>query len=303
MTSRFWDRLGAEHKAALATNGMERVKRVQALRYFTWRWDLRRALAGQARYILRRTSPAAWVRAVATPLDLSSESWAPVRWPAHERWVYALATRLLWEAASRSGADPEVLALDEPQQGSPFPVRWRGRLISQDLANTALEVASIREALLGARPRQIVEIGAGYGRTAHALLSVFPDAAYTIVDIPPALEISQWYLERVVPGRDVRFIDASAGVPALPPFDLAVTISSLHEMTHTVVDQYLAELDRAGRPGAVVYLKQWLRWWNPVDEIETSMNDYRLPLRWEPIFERRAPVQQRFGEAGWRRSG
>jgi hypothetical protein len=52
VTSRFWDRLGAEHAAALAANVMERVKRVQALRYFTRRWDLRRALSGQARYIL-----------------------------------------------------------------------------------------------------------------------------------------------------------------------------------------------------------------------------------------------------------
>jgi hypothetical protein len=44
-------------------------------------------------------------------------------------------------------------------------VRRRGRLISQDLANTALESTAIPRALGGEPPRSIVEVGAGYGRT------------------------------------------------------------------------------------------------------------------------------------------
>ena len=36
--SRFWTKLGAEHERLLAEHGVERVKRTQALRYFTWRW-------------------------------------------------------------------------------------------------------------------------------------------------------------------------------------------------------------------------------------------------------------------------
>ena len=302
MTSRFWDRLGAEHAARLEENGLGQVKRVQALRYFTWRWNLRRALGSQGQYLLRHTSPATWLRAAATPLDLSSKTWAPVDWPIHERWLYSFATRLLWETASRIGADPHVLALDEPKTGGPFPVFWRGRLISQDLANTALEVASIREILVGRQPRHILEIGAGYGRTAHALMSVFPNASYTVVDIPPALDIGRWYLEEVVPNNRITYVDASAWVPQLPAFDLAVAISSLHEMTRDVVNEYMGALNRGARPGAAVYIKQWLRWWNPVDAIETSLADYRLSTPWQRVFERRARVQRLFGEAGWRLS-
>ena len=106
-----------------------------------------------------------------------------------------------------------MLALDEPSLGAPFPIRWRGRLITQDLANTALEVASVRELLAGRSPRHVIEIGAGYGRTAHAILSIYPEASYTVVDIEPALQISRWYLTSLFPGREIVHIDAAVGRP------------------------------------------------------------------------------------------
>jgi len=99
-----------------------------------------------------------------------------------------------------------VTRLPEPALGQPLPVTWRGRLISQDLANTALEVAAIGRALAGRKPRSILELGAGYGRTAYALLSLFPEATYTIVDIEPALTISRWYLSELFGADRLRFL-------------------------------------------------------------------------------------------------
>jgi putative sugar O-methyltransferase len=298
VVSRFWQKLAEEQSTDLETHGFAFVKRVQALWYFTWRWKGDQ-LIGDWRYILNRTDPIAWIRAAVTPANLAREDWLPAAWTRLHRWTYTIATRLLWEVALKEGSR-DVLALAEPTLGAPFPVRWRGRLISQDLANTSLEMASIEEALEGRSPKHVVEIGAGYGRTAHAILSCYPDASYTVVDIHPAIDISHWYLRTLFPDRDLTFIDAELGVPHPVPFDLAISISSLQEMTLQQVTEYLRMVDTSALPGAVVYFKQWARWWNPDDEVELTMSDYRLPDRWRMVFERRARVQQRFGEAGWR---
>ena len=45
--------------------------------------------------------------------------------------------------------------------------------------------------LSGREPSSILEIGAGYGRLAHALLSAHPSASYTVVGIEPARSISE----------------------------------------------------------------------------------------------------------------
>jgi hypothetical protein len=300
MISRFWKRLATEHEHDLEQYGFDLVKRVQALRYFTWRWTPRRLVGSNGRYLLRRTTPKDWVLAAVSPMTLRASEWEPVKWSRVDRWAYTVATRLLWQVALKEG-DPAVLALDEPLLGAPFPIRWRGRLITQDLANTALEVASVRELLAGRSPRHVIEIGAGYGRTAHAILSLYPEASYTVVDIEPALQISRWYLKALFPDREIAHIDAAAGVPDLPPFDLAIAISSLHEMTHELVAAYLAALERAALPDAAIYVKQWESWLNPDDQITMRMTDYRLP-GWHESFERRARVQRGFGEAGWLRS-
>lgn len=298
MTSEFWAELANAHEAALHDQGFTAVKRVQALRYFTWQWSPGRLRGShQARYLLRRVPAATVLRAIVERADLSARSWMPVEWGRIERWLYVVASRLIWEVAVSRGS-PEVVALPEPELGAPFPVHWRGRLISQDLGNTAIEVRTIQEALAGRVPERILEVGAGYGRTAYALLSLFPSAAYTIVDISPALEISRWYLTSLFPDRDLTFVQAHNADPATP-FDLAVTISSLAEMTREEVARYVGLFGHLASPGAVVYLKQWARWRNPIDDIEYSFDDY-APAGGKLVLRRRAPVQTAFLEAAWR---
>jgi hypothetical protein len=248
---------------------------------------------------LRHSRFGSTIRAILEPATLAADSWSPVQWSLTERWLYTVATRLAWDIASRDGS-ARVVSLAEPETGSPFPVRWRGRLISQDLANTALEVASIERALEGHHPAHVVEIGAGYGRSAHAILSLFPEASYTIIDIHPALDISRWYLTNLFPDRDINFVDGMNITESPRPFDLALSISSLQEMTPDIVDGYLGLLDQRARPGAVVYLKQWRRWWNPVDGVEQTIESYVLPRRWQRLFVKRCPIQTSFAETAWR---
>lgn len=296
--SRFWTKLGVEHDRLLAEHGVQSVKRRQALRYFTWRSKaiLR---SEQLRFLVRNTSLPTLAAVLREPIAIDDELWDGTGFSRGERRLTVVATRLLWAYAERAGS-PDVLRLQEPELGAPLPVRWRGRLISQDLANSALEAAAIARALDGRLPASIVEIGAGYGRTAYSLLSSHPQASYTIIDIEPALTISRWYLSQLFePGR-LRFLSPQEA-QELPrgSFDLGVSISSPQEMTPEQVATYLRLLDRT-TAGGTVFLKQWQTWRNPDDEVQLRFADYPFPPRWERVLHEIAPVQTRFVQAAWR---
>ena len=298
--SRFWEQLGAEHARDLELIGVEHVKRRQALRYFTWRWrPSALARSEQLRFLLRHTSPMTMVRCAASRVDLSDGAWEEVPWSRRERWAYVLAVRLLWEYARRW--DPlGVTALEEPRRGNPLPVTWHGRLISQDLANSALEVSAMARGLNGREPSSILEIGAGYGRLAHALLSAYSSASYTVVDIEPARSISEWYLSNLFPDRDLRFLtpDQAADL-ADGSVSLALSVSSLQEMTPIQVEGYMHLLDRLVAADGTVYLKQYAEWHNPVDTVTMRFDEHPIPARWKPTFQEVAPVQTSFLQAAW----
>ncbi len=297
--SKFWAALGGRHAQDVTEHGYDDLKRRQALRYFTWSWHLRSILGSeQMRHLLRRTPATAWLRSAFTPFASRRRSWAPLDWSMADRWLYTAAVRLLWEYALRHG-DREVLGLAEPLEGDPLPVSYRGRLISQDLANSALEVVAMRR-ILGARsPQSILEVGAGYGRTAYVLLSVYPSSTYTVVDIEPALSISRWYLSRLFPSDRLRFLTPDRiDEVASGSVDLAVSISSLQEMTPAQVGGYLAFIDRVAAGGRV-YLKQWASWHNPDDGVTMRFSEYPVPSAWMPTLREAAPVQERFVQAGW----
>lgn len=299
-TSRFWTKLGAEHAHQLSEHGVDTFKRKQALRYFTWRWRPRAMLRSeQLRFLVRNTSPRTWAAVLGEPIPVDDELWEGSGFSVAERRLTVIATRLIWAYAERHGS-PVVLALAEPELGAPLPIRWRGRLISQDLANGALETREIERALGGRSPASIVEIGGGYGRTAYALLSRYPDATYTIVDIEPARTISQWYLSQLFPAQRLCFLAPEQAV-SLPgaAFDLAVSISSLQEMTPAQVAGYLALLDRTAA-GGTVFLKQWQTWRNPDDDVQLRFADYPVPGGWEELLREPARVQTRFVQAAWR---
>lgn len=298
--SLFWQKLGGEHAVDLDRYGLDAIKRHQALRYFTWSWSwssLRES--SQMRYLLAHSTPATVLRCLLEPAALSDRHWEGVPWSRRDRWLYVFAVRLLWEYARKSD-ELDVLALAEPELGCPLPVRRHGRLISQDLANTALEATAIARALEGEAPRAIVEIGAGYGRTAYALLNVFPEATYTVVDIEPALTISRWYLGQLFPAERLRFLSPDEAM-ALPDrsADLVIAISSLHEMRSDQVARYLELFDHVAW-GGLVYLKQWQRWTNPDDGITLDFGEYPIPAGWRLLFDEPAPVQTTFRQAAWR---
>jgi hypothetical protein len=144
-----------------------------------------------------------------------------------------------------------------------------------------------------------------------------------IVDIPPALALSQWYLTRAFPERPThrfRPTDDHAGLRAaletaelafLTPDQLAalpslglevfVNISSLHEMRPDQIERYLqlAEDHCTG----VMYSKQWERSDNVHDQIVVERHDYPIPAGWTTLLERSHPLQAGFFEALYRLPG
>lgn len=250
------------------------------------------------RFLLKESGFFNLVKCALTPARISGDQWAAIPWPKRDRWLYVFANRLLWLYAQRNDA-MSVTHLPEPLLGQPIPVTWEGRLISQDLANGALEAAAIGRALAGSSPKSILEVGAGYGRTAYILLNLFPDARYTIVDIEPALSISRWYLTQLFDPERLRFATPD-DAETLPrgSHDLALSISSLQEMTPEQVQMYL-QLFNTVTEGGQVYLKQWKEWHNPVDDVSLDMDDYPIPERWEQLFKEQAPVQTNFLQAAW----
>jgi cephalosporin hydroxylase len=298
------------------------MKRTLAPWYFAFPWmdvgPLRYfAQNEQLRFLVRHTSPWTWWRAARRPVDSSDEAWSiavepalpsadepPVgsRWSPRSRWRFASFVRLLWEYARRHD-ELGICELSEPQPGNPIPIEWRDRLVSLDLANTAIEVSAIARALGGRQPGSILEIGAGYGRTAYGLLHAYPDATYTVVDSAPALGVSYWYLSQLFPPERLQFLtpeqaDAMVGDGTV---DLALSVASFAELTPAEVHGHLEFLNNVAS-GGTVYLKQ-LTEPDAVDDVPLRFGDYPVPDTWQRLFSERCPVQTRFSQAAWQVQG
>ena len=308
--SPFWTELGEAHVAQLEADGFEDFKRTVNTRYFNWR------TLGILRHQL---SPVAldWIRhPSAGALTARFEDRAP--FGPVDGWIYKTFVAMYADRLGRSDSLGLLSRLNEPALGHPFLVEHRGREVTQDLCNSVHELYSA----LGANPDsdaplEVCEIGAGYGRVAHAFLESLPNASYTIVDIPPALYLSQRYLTELFGGERVfafrpftdfeevreefeaariRFV-AAPQIELLPPdsFDQFMNISSLHEMTLAQVDNYLRQMDRLCR--GRVYTKQWRTSRAAVNGGVIREDEYPIPAGWREVYHRRHPIQRMFFHA------
>lgn len=312
LPSQFWHDLNEKNVRELELDGYERFKRTVARNYFTW-------IIGpqdpQFRFLLKHT------RVSAIP-SLLRDFWRydPSSALRRRRYMFVtLFTRLIWQFAEQQDAQHLLRGLEEPAVGGPLDIRYRNKLISQDLANSALEYYSIREHFSPAPDQTptICELGAGYGRDAFFFLQVLPRCKYIVVDIPPALYIAQRYLKDLFPTKRVfefRCFDryeaiadelAEADIVFLLPhqaallpdktIDLFINISSLHEMQMSQIQVYLRLIDRLTR--GYFYSKQWLESINTHDRIVIRADDYPIPASWRQLYFRPAKVQTMFFEA------
>lgn len=246
-------------------------------------------------------------------------------WSEKRQAVYRVFLGLLWTYCRRIDRFGVLDRLDEPELGNPIRIRYKRRLVSQDLATSSREFNAIMGEVTRRRGRNarlvVGELGAGYGRLAHVFLEMTP-CRYFIFDIPPALNVAQWYLTKLFPGKkvfcfrrfrkfseiekelegaDIAFFTANQ-IAKFPDryFDLMLSISSLHEMRFRQIDHYLRQLARHSRE--FLYIKQYRRYPNAYDNIVVERSAYKFPGNWKILFDRTEQVYRDFFEVMLKRT-
>ncbi len=130
--------------------------------------------------------------------------------------------------------------------GNPIIIQHEGMSLCLDYLQAAKEVDFISSAFK-IDNSTIIEIGAGYGRTCHTLLSNFDVKEYCIVDLPNALQLSRKYLSTVLNAAIFEKI-SFVGIEDFDPsnvgnYELAINIDSFAEMDKEVVHEYLSFID------------------------------------------------------------
>lgn len=159
--------------------------------------------------------------------------------------TYHLATQLPEESWERLRRVPRR------EVGNPISVTYHGESVDLDYLRAVAEVEYLARHLRldGGR---VLEIGAGYGRTCHTLLSLHDVREYWVVDLPETMELARRYLQAVLDEdrlARLRFVPVDEVDDALrgAEFDLALNIDSFAEMDASTVNSYLSLIDRTSR--------------------------------------------------------
>jgi putative sugar O-methyltransferase len=312
LPSKFWQTLNNKNVQQLEGGGLNNFKQTIAQNYFTWvigSWDR------QFHYLAWHTNILAWPNILKGALTYDPS----FQLNRKQQLEFIVFTRMLWKFTERIDSDHLLWHIEEPLQGNPFRIFLDGKLISQDLANSVLEYYSICEHFKAGTDRvnTICELGAGYGRNAYVFMKAMPRCKYIIIDIPPALFVSQSYLSAVFPDKKIftfrpftHFSDVEqafneADIVFLLPhqaellpnkcIDLFVNISSLHEMKIDQIHAYFKLIDNLTK--GFLYTKQWWSSHNLEDDIVVTPKDYPVPPHWKQLYLRKAKVQTYFFEA------
>lgn len=308
--SEYWEYLMVKNINQLIENGFENLKQKVALDYFTWAFGKKDPRLKYFNNILSKP----------TINRLRKDSQKYPQQPfftAEQANYFNFITLLFWEYLKMQGLDKLLNKVSEPAVGNPPSIKINHKLFSQDLANSILEYQAILEGVGDFNQiKTIIEIGAGYGRTAFTILSLKPKIKYLIVDIPPALYIAQRYLTQVFPKKRIfRFREfdnfsqvkkefISSEIAFFMPFQLKIlpdkiaqmclAINCLHEMLPQQIKLYFKEFNRLADN---LYFKCWKKTIIPYDLIMLEEKSYPVFKHWRQIFWRPVKVHPTFFEA------
>jgi hypothetical protein len=152
------------------------------------------------------------------------------------------------------------LKINRANLGNPVTVRICNREIESfklnfldvnlDYLLTVHETSFLRKNL-HIKFQKIVEIGGGFGRTAHALLEIIDTIElYVIIDLPEILNISQNYLQQVLSEENFQkiiFLSSENRPNTYEQFDLCIQIDGFQEMTDETVNRYYEDIVSASK--------------------------------------------------------
>lgn len=316
--SKFWIKINKLHMDELSRNGFDNFKQTVARKYFanTPLFFMNK----QVLFLILNSSLPTTIKNLIKSFIIPKHSY----FSRIDSASYNFLTLMIWDYVKSNDHDKLLLLMEEPLVGNPPVIYDDKRLVSQDLANSVLEYKSIIDGIRkGSDIKTVCELGAGSGRNAFVFLSLIPNIKYIIIDIPPALAISERYLSQIFPGKKIfRFrpfksfseirkdfesanilFFLSSQIEKLPKgiADLFINISSLHEMRMDQVRFYFKQIERLTKKGGYFYFKQWKNAYVDYEDIYIQMEDYPITDVWEKIYMREVKIQTKFFEALVRR--
>lgn len=314
--SRFWEDLSRLHISQILKGDLGNFKRTVIFKYFTW--GILGIIRHQTRVVFSE-----FFRGNFAPLAHSQLlDHKPIKGVSNVKvWnsiIFRTFVAALFDYVSRIDHKKILSHINEPSAGNPIMIRYKNRLITQDLCNSVHEFYSSTQMLnLDKKVKiKIAEIGAGYGRLAYVFLTTLPHISYCIIDIPPALYIAQEYLSKILPGKkifkfrsfnnfnDIRDEFNSSQVQFFMPhqiehlptntFSLVISVSTLQEMTRPQIKNYIKQIDRLC--SGYFYTKQWLVS-RTKDNNFISLNEYPFLKKWKIVYRQRHPIQRLFFDA------
>jgi len=327
--STFWGTLGRMHVALLEMYGTENFKRTVVHHYQNW--IMKEMSDPQVLRLLAlwptHFSSQPFMNGVEKPSDVGFHD--SLSYPFYDladsqhRDTYRLAVGLLWEYTLTKDASGKLAELEESPIGGTIPIRRQGKLISSDLCHSMRERNQMLETggMDGSEELVVGERGGGSGRLAE-VFGLTTNYRYVIIDITPALYVSQWYIERRFPDEKIfhfrpfasfaeieaelsesRFAFFTANQIELLPakyFDLFVNVNSLMEMQHEQRANFLVQIQRVTR--SPFFSQQWLRWENPLDRITVAQDDFKLGKDWVIAYEAANAIHSELFVQIWRRA-
>jgi len=191
----------------------------------------------------------------------------------------ALALQHFLSGRSAAMADYRVLLSADDQKQKPFlhlfsesnvgspkeQYEFEGKRFSRSALNYLLGLAMLKKHLGGFLPKNILEVGGGYGTLGEILSSAqIENLRYIDVDIPPTSYVAQYYLQEVLGGLNVSTYAQTSELSEISidslkmasvlcawqieklrgAIDLFVNFISFQEMEPVIVKNYLTHVDR-----------------------------------------------------------
>jgi putative sugar O-methyltransferase len=201
-------------------------------------------------------------------------------------------------------------------------------LLTQDKLNSILEFINIKKILnnIGSSSLNILEIGAGSGRTTETIISLLDEnkkIKYVIADIPPALYINFLRMKNNYPNKKIalalnveseeslkKIYNDNDIILILPhqlnyfnnkDFDITIAIDCLHEMDKKIIKFYMDTINRISN---YLYFKILNETHVPYsfNNFLSAQNkkDYQIKSSWELILDEKSTFPSNFSEFGYK---
>lgn len=162
--------------------------------------------------------------------------------------------------------------------GNPTTIEYLGISISLDYLLAIEEICFCDEVLK--KSEIVCEIGAGFGRTCHSILSIYKIKKYIIIDIPEILNLSKTFLKNALNKENfekITFLDAK-DFKSIKICDLVINIDSLQEIPNDKALDYLKWISEHAK---YFFSKNAMGKYNPTDvDIEIKKtNEYKAALQ------------------------